>query len=81
MLDVHSTTKGFLAPRMTAAQKGLITSPATGLLIYQTDASAGFYYNNGTTVSPNWLQIPITFRSSTSACFIIKLKILSMPIC
>ena len=47
MLDVSSTSKGFLTPRMTAAQKALISSPATGLLIYQTDGTAGFYYYTG----------------------------------
>lgn len=47
MLDVKSSTKGFLVPRLTAAQKTAISSPATGLMIYQTDASAGFYYYNG----------------------------------
>ncbi|MEI6680412.1 MAG: hypothetical protein WCL21_17515 [Mariniphaga sp.] len=49
MLDVSSTSKGFLTPRMTAAQKALISSPATGLLIYQTDGTAGFYYYTGST--------------------------------
>lgn len=48
ILDVNSTTKGLLIPRMTAAQKNAIVTPATGLLIYQTDGSAGFYYYNGT---------------------------------
>ncbi len=43
-----ATDKGILVPRMTAAQKGAIASPAAGLLIYQTDAPAGFYYHNGT---------------------------------
>ena len=57
MLDVKSTAKGFLAPRMTAAQKAAITSPATGLLVYQTDASAGYYYNSGTPASPLWVQL------------------------
>ena len=47
MLDVSSTTKGFLVPRLTAVQKAAITSPATGLLIYQTDGTAGFYYYTG----------------------------------
>lgn len=42
MLDVSSTAKGFLAPRMTAEQKAAITSPATGLLVYQTNAPAGY---------------------------------------
>ncbi|WP_375561489.1 hypothetical protein ACE193_02725 [Bernardetia sp. OM2101] len=47
ILDIKSTTKGMLAPRMSAAQKTAISSPATGLLIYQTDGTAGFYYYNG----------------------------------
>ena len=47
MLDVSSTTKGLLVPRMTAAQKSAIVSPATGLLVYQTDAPIGFYYYDG----------------------------------
>ena len=47
-LDISSTTKGMLAPRMTMSQRDAITSPATGLLIYQTDNTPGFYYYNGT---------------------------------
>ncbi len=51
MLDVSSTTKGFLPPRMTEAQRATITSPAQGLMIYCTDCGPygkpQFY--NGTT--------------------------------
>jgi len=47
-LDITATDKGLLTPRMTASQRGLITSPATGLLVFQTDAPAGFYYYTGT---------------------------------
>ncbi len=47
MLDVASTTKGMLVPRMTAAQKTAIASPATGLMIFQTDGTPGFYYYTG----------------------------------
>lgn len=47
MLDVKSTNSGILIPRMTATQKGDINSPATGLLVYQTDGTPGFYYYNG----------------------------------
>ena len=48
MLDVSSTTQGVLIPRMTAAQKTVISSPATGLLVFQTDGTSGLYYYNGT---------------------------------
>ena len=43
-LDVSSTTKGFLPPRMTLAQRIAISSPTNGLLVYQTDYPSGLYY-------------------------------------
>ena len=43
-LDVSSTTKGFLPPRMSAAQRAAIATPAEGLLVYQTNGSKGYYY-------------------------------------
>ena len=43
-LDVSSTTKGFLPPRMTAAQRIAIDTPAEGLLVFQSDGSKGYYY-------------------------------------
>ena len=52
-LDVTSTTKGFLPPRMTSSQRTSIQNPATGLMVYQTDGTAGLYYHNGTT----WIYI------------------------
>ena len=48
-LDITSTTQGILVPRMTQAQRNAIATPATGLMIYQTDNTPGFYYYNGTT--------------------------------
>lgn len=48
MLELNSTVSGILIPRMTQAQKTAIPTPATGLLIYQTDATTGFWYYNGT---------------------------------
>lgn len=47
MLDVSSTNKGFLPPRMTSAQRLNIASPATGLMVYQNDANTGNYIYNG----------------------------------
>lgn len=47
MLDVSSTTKGVLIPRMTISQRNAIVTPATGLMVYQTDSIPGFYYYTG----------------------------------
>ena len=46
-LDITSTTAGLLIPRMTETQRDAISPAATGLMIYQTDGTAGFYYYNG----------------------------------
>ena len=46
-LDVNSSSKGILIPRLTETQRLAIAAPATGLLIYQTDFSSGFYYYDG----------------------------------
>lgn len=54
MLDVVSTTKGVLVPRMTQTERDAITLPATGLLIYQTDGTSGFYFNAGIPAAPDW---------------------------
>lgn len=43
-LDINSTNKGILIPRMTLAQRNTIALPALGLMIYQTDNNPGFYY-------------------------------------
>lgn len=48
VLDVNSTSKGFLMPRMTLQQRNTIQNPAKGLIVYQTDMLSGFYYYNGT---------------------------------
>ena len=50
MLDVKSTTKGLLIPRMTRTERNTIASPATGLMIFQSGPdSVGLYYYSGTT--------------------------------
>jgi hypothetical protein len=47
-LEIESTTAGILIPRMTETQRDAIVSPASGLLIYQTNQEFGFYFYNGT---------------------------------
>ncbi|MCP4001408.1 MAG: DUF1566 domain-containing protein [Gammaproteobacteria bacterium] len=44
MLDVKSTSKGFLPPRMTSAQRDLIIDPVAGLQIYNTDSKCLNFY-------------------------------------
>ena len=66
-LDVSSTNKGFLPPRMSAAQRIAISSPAEGLLVYQTNAPVGFYFYKAgvwtrlseTTSYPNGSATPV----------------------
>lgn len=42
MLDVESTTKGFLPPRLTSSQRAAIAAPASGLVVFDTDFNALF---------------------------------------
>ncbi|HJW29653.1 MAG TPA: hypothetical protein VJ508_10505, partial [Saprospiraceae bacterium] len=45
-LDVSSTTKGLLMPRMTSAQRDAIQSPAEGLTVYNTETHSPWYRTN-----------------------------------
>lgn len=47
-LDISSSTKGLLMPRMSLQQRSAIQNPAQGLVIYQTDFLSGFYFYDGT---------------------------------
>lgn len=48
LLELESTNKGFLSPRMSEVQMNGINSPADGLMVYCTDCSPkGFYYFDG----------------------------------
>ena len=53
VLEVASTSKGFLFPRMTETERGNISSPATGLMVYQTDGDEGIYIKK----SFGWIQV------------------------
>ena len=45
MLDVKSTTKGMLVPRLSTEQRENVSNPATGLLVFDTTLQCFFYYN------------------------------------
>ena len=61
MLDIKSTDKGFLPPRMTESQRDGISNPAVGLLVYQSDGTQGYYYYNGI----NWIGIASSSKSTS----------------
>jgi hypothetical protein len=48
LFDIASTTKGFLPPRMTNAQKNAIASPANGLIVHDTTNNGVAYYDGST---------------------------------
>ena len=67
LLEVKSTNKGFLPPRVSLIAKDSaspVTSPATGLVVYNTatvsDVVPGIYYWNGTA----WKKLDVDTRSS-----------------
>jgi hypothetical protein len=57
-LDISSTTKGVLIPRMNGMQRVLITSPATGLLVFDVTTNSFWYYDG-----MSWINLA---ASSTS---------------
>ncbi len=56
ILDIESTDKGILIPRLTTAQINAIVSPAIGLMVFNTDLNE-FQFNSGTIVTPDWSKI------------------------
>jgi hypothetical protein len=52
-LDVSSTTKGFLPPRMTIIQRDAIINPAEGLIIFNTSTNNMEYKT-----SLGWISLP-----------------------
>ena len=53
-LDISSTDKGLLIPRLLEAQRTGIISPPDGLMVFQTDGTTGFWYAFG----GSWVHIP-----------------------
>ena len=63
VLDVNSTTQGFLPPRMTQAQRDAIYLPAAGLIVWCTDCGTNGLFSayNGT----GWSELQLTNTAGT----------------
>jgi hypothetical protein len=55
-LDITSTTKGVVIPRMTKVQRDAIVSPVAGTMVYQTDSTPGLRMYDGA----NWMRFTET---------------------
>jgi len=68
LLELQSTNSGLLIPRVpltSATDATTISSPATSLMVYNTNTNGtapnnvypGYYYNQGTTTAPKWVRL------------------------
>jgi hypothetical protein len=62
ILELKSSTQGFLFTRMSEIERLNILSPAQGLIVYQNNADSGFYYFEGN----KWKHILVANSNSTS---------------
>ena len=71
-LEVKSTDKGLLIPRLTSAARVLITTPAAGLMVYDITTKSFWYYNGTMWTNMNPEIIPALAKDplqAISACF------------
>jgi hypothetical protein len=64
-VQIDSTTKGFLPPRMTQTQKLAISSPATGLTVYDTTSNLLSYHNGTNWFVPSYSSFKLTVADTT----------------
>ena len=64
VLDLSSTTKGFLPPRMTTAQRDAIAAPSTGLIVYNTTNAALEMFNGA-----SWTSVGSALPNGAIAAF------------
>ena len=65
MLDVKSTTKGFLPPRMTTTEQNSIVSPVAGLIVFNTDTKSINVFSGN-----SWISLfPLNYNWKCGAPF------------
>jgi len=68
VMDLSSTTQGFLLPRMTTADLSAIANPANGLLVYNTDLNLPMYYvKDNANPEDKGMYYPSTFNPAVSS--------------
>jgi hypothetical protein len=67
IMELTSTTKGFLPPRMTTAERDAISNPANGSLIYNTTTNAYNFYNGS-----SWLALSTAAGIDEASCRVTK---------
>ncbi|WP_336517689.1 hypothetical protein [Pollutibacter soli] len=60
VLDLQSSTKGFLPPRMSTAQRKAIPAPAAGVIVFDTDIKSLFLFDGS-----QWVRLSATANSTT----------------
>lgn len=66
ILEVTSSSKGILIPRMTSAQKRAIVNPVNGLMVFQTDSIGGFYFYSDN----KWLNLKTSATAQSNKLLI-----------
>jgi len=66
ILDISSTNKGLLAPRMTTAQRSAIASPVKGLIVYDSDLNALYHYNGSAWSAVGGSSFMLPFEGSVN---------------
>ena len=90
VLEAKSTTKGFLPPRVTTSQRTSISSPAEGLVVYDTDFNSLYLFSNSawaeisggstgsniysSSITPTSLEIPTTIGGFTAGTSVQQLN-------
>ena len=72
LLDLQSTSKGLLLPRMSTAQRDAIVLPATGLIVYNTDLG-DLQVNLGTPSAPSWRGLTASETLATQSTPMVSL--------
>lgn len=75
ILDLPSTTKGLLPPRMTTAQRNAISSPAEGLVVFDTTAKGLYLFKNGA-----WCRLPCGIVTGQFSDSITQLPVVTTPV-